>query len=156
MSEQVFEFEQSIGQLEKQRGGYFYIRIDATLVDNWPKGRHTRLRCKLDDRVEYSCGLNHLGDGNYFIIIAKKCLGAIGKVVGDAVTVCLYPDPNPLGVAVPEVLQVLMDQDHVVKEYFEKISDGKKRSLIYSIIKIKNVDLAVAKVYHFIEQSMSG
>jgi len=149
----VFEFEQSLGQLEKRKGGYFFLKIEAQIIEQFEKKRHARLVCEIDDIVKYSCGLNHLGDGNYFIIVATKYLKTLKKELGDVVHFKIYEDPNPLGVAIPEVLQALIAQDEVVKNRFEQYSDGKKRSLIYTIHKVKNIDLQVQKVYKFLEEN---
>ena len=62
----------------------------------------------------------------------------------------IYEDPNPLGVEVPEVLDVLLVQDDQLKAIYDKLTDGKKRSLIYSINKVKNVDLQVEKITTFL------
>jgi len=53
---------------------------------------------------------------------------------------------------VPEILEVLIEQDADAKEKYEKLTDGKKRSLIYSIIKVKNIDLQVEKILNFLNQ----
>lgn len=148
-----FEFEQTIGQLEKRKGGYFFLQIDAKTVDLFEKKRKTRLVCEIDNLVKYSCGLNHLGDGNYFLIVATKYLKKLKKELGDRVYFKIYEDPNPLGVEIPEVLQALIEQDEEVKNAFEKYTDGKKRSLIYTIHKIKNIDLQVKKVYQFMNEN---
>ena len=72
------------------------------------------------------------------------------KVLGDEVSFEIYEDPNPLGVEVPEVLDVLLVQDDQLKAIYDKLTDGKKRSLIYSINKVKNVDLQVEKITTFL------
>ena len=53
-----FQFEQTIGQLEPRKGAYFYLTIDASIVNQFPKKRATRLICAIDNKVSYSCGLN--------------------------------------------------------------------------------------------------
>ena len=50
----------------------------------------------------------------------------------------------------PEVLTVLLDQDQELKDIFDHITDGKKRSLIYTIMKIKDIDKAVEKATLFL------
>ncbi|MEM1135717.1 MAG: DUF1905 domain-containing protein [Bacteroidota bacterium] len=144
------KFEQQIGQLEKRKGGYFYLQIAAEAVAKFEKKRATRLICVIDNEVNYACGLNHLGDGNYYIIVASKYLKKLAKSVGDTVHFEIYEDPNPLGVEVPEVLQVLIDQDDDVKTNYENLTDGKKRSLIYSIANIKNLDIQIQKILAFL------
>jgi predicted DNA-binding ribbon-helix-helix protein len=57
--------EQAIGQLEKIKGGYFYLTIEAAVINQFERKRHTRLVCHLDEKISFQCGLNHLGDGNF-------------------------------------------------------------------------------------------
>ena len=142
--------EQAIGQLEKIKGGYFYLTIEADIINQFERKRHTRLVCHLDEKISYQCGLNHLGDGNYFIIIAGKYLEQLGKKVGSVVNFKIEEDPNPLGVDVPEVLTVLLMQDENLKEIYDQITDGKKRALIFSILKIKNIDRQVKGITDFL------
>ena len=146
-----FKFQEVIGQLEKRKGGYYYFHIDAKMVDQFAKKRSVRLKCVVDDQVTYSCGLNHMGDGHFFIILATKHLKKLGKQLGDQVWLEIYEDPNPLGVEVPEVLMVLLAQDEAAKAIYDRITDGKKRSLIYSINRIKNIDLQVERALAFLE-----
>ncbi|GAB5530475.1 MAG: hypothetical protein Roseis3KO_22520 [Roseivirga sp.] len=150
LSETYIE-EQRIKQLEKRRGGYFYLEIFATIVDQFPNKRKTRFLCTLDGQLTYQCGLNHLGDGNFFIIVSGKNLKSIGKSLGDKVSFELREDPNPLGVEMPEVLEVLLYQDEQLNSKFEKLSMGNKRHVIHSIIKIKDIDLQIAKAAKTIE-----
>ncbi len=147
-----FQFEQHIHQLEKRKGGYYYLKIDASIVNQYEKKRATRLVCTIDEKVSYSCGLNHYGDGNYFIILATKNFKKLGKKAGDLVSFEIYEDPNPLGVEVPEVLQVLLDQDSEAKTTYEAMTDGKKRSLIYTIKPVKDIDKQVQKILTFLEE----
>ncbi|MEM6765053.1 MAG: YdeI/OmpD-associated family protein [Bacteroidota bacterium] len=145
------QFTQPIRQLEKRRGGYFYLVVEAATVDQLPRKKATRLVCILEQTYSFSCGLNHLGDGNFFLIIAKKYLDKLGKELGDPISFEIKEDPNPLGVEIPEALQALLEQDTDAKEIFEKITDGKKRSLIYSINKLKDIDKQIQKSIQFLE-----
>ncbi len=147
-----FTFEQPIGQLEKRKGGYYYLKINADIVDQFDKKRATRLKCVIDNKVSYSCGLNHLGDGNFFIILSTARLKELRKGLGDPVSFEIFEDPEPLGVKVPEVLEVLLEHDTEARETWEKLSDGKKRSLIFSIIKVKDIDLQVQKILQFLNE----
>ncbi|MEM7574494.1 MAG: DUF1905 domain-containing protein [Bacteroidota bacterium] len=145
-----FSFTQAIRQLEARKGGYYYFKLDAEIINQFEKKRATRLICEVEGQVSYSCGLNHYGDGNYFIILATKYLKKMGKELGDEVNFKIYEDPNPLGVAIPEVLAVFLEQDKAAKSIFNRITDGKKRSLIYQIKPIKDVDKQVHKIQTFL------
>jgi len=147
----VFTFQQDIRQLEKRRGGYYYFKVDAEVVEQFEKKRQTRLVCTVDGKLSYSCGLNHFGDGNYFLILATRHLKTLQKELGDTVSFEIREDPNPLGVAVPEVLQVLLGQDDLAQKRWDALTDGKKRSLIYSIQRVKDIDKQVKMSLDFLE-----
>ena len=150
---EVYRETQRVKQLDKRRGGYFYFKIPATLVESFENKRFTRFICTMDGKTEFRCGLNHLGDGNFFIIVSASNLKKIGKALNDKVTFELKEDPNPLGVEMPEVMQVLLDQDEHVKSKFEKLSMGKKRHIIHTIKKIKDIDKQVHKALELIESN---
>ena len=139
----ALRLELSVEQLDKIKGGYFCLRIEADLVNRFPQKRATRLICTLDNTVSYRCGLNHLGDGDFFIILSTKRLKTLNKGVGHKVECCLQEDPSELGVDVPEVLEALLAQDDELRIRYEQLTDGKKRGLIHSIDKLKDIDKQV-------------
>lgn len=147
-----FEREQSIGQLEKQKGGYFFLKIDAEIVNQFEKGRHTRLVCILDEKITLRCGLNHLGDGHFFIIVSGKYMKQLNKKTGSMIHFKIEEDPDQLGVEMPEILDVLLSQDENLKAIFDKMSDGKKRSLIYTILKTKDLDKQIQTSTEFLKK----
>lgn len=150
----LYQSEQAIGQLEKRKGGYYYLRLDAGVVEAFPHQRASRLVCTLDGRLSFSCGLNHLGDGNFFIILAARHLKTLGKTEGDRVSFALAEDPNPLGVAVPEVLEALLAQDEAANERYQQLTDGKKRNLIHTLNKLKDIDKQVHTALGYLNQPM--
>jgi hypothetical protein len=149
-----YESEQIIGQLEKIKGGYYYLKIDADIINTFEKKRHTRMICHLDKKLSFRCGLNHLGDGNFFIIVSVKNLEQLNKTLGSKIHFKIEEDPDQLGVEVPEVLNIVLEQDVVLRKIYEKISDGKKRSLIYSILKTKNIDKQVNEISTFLNKEL--
>ena len=110
-----YKSEQIIGQLEKRKGGYFFLKIDAEIVNQFKNKRQTRFICILEKSLTFQCGLNHLGDGNFFIILSAKNLQTVDKKLGDKIHYELNEDPNPLGVDMPEVLETILEQDEEVK-----------------------------------------
>lgn len=150
----TFKSEQQIKQLEKRKGGYFYLTIDAELVNQFENKRHTRLICTLENKVNFQCGLNHLGDGNFFIILSTKNLKAIDKTLGDLINFEINIDPNPLGVEIPEALLALLEQDETLKAKFECLTLGKQRSIIHSVIKIKDIDKQVQKTIQLLNENL--
>ncbi|MCU0322345.1 MAG: YdeI/OmpD-associated family protein [Chitinophagaceae bacterium] len=148
-----YKSEQIIGQLEKRKGGYFFLKIDAQIVDQFKNKRQTRFLCTLEKSLTFQCGLNHLGDGNFFIILSSKNLQTVDKKLGDKIHYELSEDPNPLGVEIPEVLEVILEQDETVKATFDSLTLGKKRNIIHQINKIKDVDKQIQKAIKLIIDS---
>ena len=68
---------------------------------------------------------------------------------GEKVEIQIEVDPNPLGVEIPAVLDVIFNEFPDAKMAFDDLTDGKKRSLIYSVIKVKNVDKQIEKIMRF-------
>lgn len=146
----MYKSKQIIGQLEKRKGGYFFIKVDAEIVNQYEKKRQTRLICKLDNKLSFQCGLNHLGDGNFFIIISTKNLKTIQRQVGEIIPFELIEDPNPLGINIPQAIEILLEQDIILKEKFSKLTDGKKRSIILQTSKIKDIDKQISKTIELV------
>jgi len=144
---------QIINQLEKRKGGYFYLTISADIVNQYKNKRHTRFLCTLEQNLTFQCGLNHLGDGNFFIILSSSNLNIVQKKLGDSIDFELNEDPNPLGVDIPKILEVIIEQDEHLKGVFESLTLGKKRSIIHQIIKIKDIDKQIQKSIKLIKES---
>lgn len=114
-----YKSEQIIQQLEKRKGGYFFLKIDAEIVNQFKNKRQTRFLCTLEKSLTFQCGLNHFGDGNFFIILSTKNLQKTNKKLGDKINYELNEDPNPLGVEMPEVLNATCFQRCNTLEIFE-------------------------------------
>ena len=145
--------EQTKKQLEKRKGGYYYLRIDADIVNQFSRKRATRMICTVNRNVSYRCGLNHLGDGNFFIILASKYLSQLQTGLGDSVDFKIEEDPDQLGVDIPEVLPVFLEQEPELKDAFDMLTDGKKRSLIYGILKTNDLDKQIHIIRHFLSRA---
>jgi hypothetical protein len=135
-----YKSAQTLGQLEKRKGGYFFLKIEIEIINQFQNKRHTRFLCTLEKSLTFQCGLNHLGDGNFFIILSGKNLETVNKKLGDKIHFELNEDPNPLGVEMPEVLEAVLEQDESIKAIFDSLTLGKKRSVIFALKKIKDID----------------
>ncbi|MFN4365645.1 DUF1905 domain-containing protein [Chryseobacterium hispalense] len=148
--------KQIVEQLEKIKGGYFFLKVNAETVNRLKYKNKTRLICKLDHKVSFQCGLNHYGDGNFFIIISSRNMKLINRKSGDKIYFEITEDPNPLGAEIPETISILLEQDDALKEKFNELTDGKKRSILIQINKIKDLDKQVSKTIALINNPNLG
>lgn len=144
--------QQNLTKLPFNRGGFYHIPLSAEVIKALPDGPKTRIICELDDRLSIRCGLNPLGEGAYFILLAKRYIEQLEKVEGNLISYILKVDPHPLGVDIPEVMHELFDQDPEVKTVFKQLRNPRKRTLIHRINRVKNIDLQVRHILDFIEE----
>ena len=150
---ELYSGTDKIRQLPKRKGGYFYIGLTNEVVQSFPKQKSTRIVCSIDKGLSsFQCGLNHMGDGNFFIIISTKNLKPLQKQVDDQIDFTIFQDPNPLGVDIPESIQALLTQDESLNSQFESLSLGKRRSIIHRVKNIKNIDLQISRTVQLIEE----
>jgi|GEM_PF-5122472 hypothetical protein len=67
-----YQSNQVIGQLEKRKGGYFFLKIEADIINQFQNKRYTRFLCTLEGHLAFQCGLNHLGKS---VILSIKLQG---------------------------------------------------------------------------------
>lgn len=151
MMKELYRFDTVMEMLDPIKGGYRCVFYDAKVVDRFPKGRKTRVILRIDDVLELQCGLQSNGDGRYFSMIGRGRLEGHTYELGQPISVVVYEDPNQLGVELPEVLVELIAQDEIIERVWNKLSDGRKRTLCHTLQRIKDVDKQVRKAMDFLE-----
>ena len=81
----------------------------------------------------------------YFVLINKSLVKKLGLMVNTEVSLSLEKDTSEHGHEVPESFQMLLQQDDDGSHLFEQLTPGKKRSLIYIVGKVKNIDSQLNK-----------
>ena len=61
------------------------MKIEADIINQFQNKRYTRFLCTLEGHLAFQCGLNHLGDGNFFIILSSSNLSSVQKKLGDII-----------------------------------------------------------------------
>jgi len=148
---ELYRFETFLGMLDPAAGGYRCVVFEKSVVDSFPQGRKTRIILNIDDSITLQCGIQPYGDGRYFSMIGRSKLEGHTYEMGQAIAVIVYQDPNTLGISLPEVLETLLEQDDVMKRVWDKLSDGRKRTLCHKLLRINNIDKQVDKSLDFLE-----
>ena len=127
------------------------LSVSTAIIADFPQKHHTRIVLKINGEGHIQCGLNTHIPGMRCMMISKKHMTSLGLMTGEKVFFEIFEDPNPLGVEVPEVLKALLMQDPVVERVWSKLSDGRKRTICHSTMRIKNIDLQVERALEFFE-----
>lgn len=133
--------------------GYHFMVPDEVaflLLD----GNDRRVKCTLFSTETISCALMPK-DGHYFILVNAGLRKKFQLELGDKVEVELEKDDSEFGMPVPEEFQVAMDMDEEGAKFFQQLSPGKKRSLLYIAGKVKGTDSRIKKslaILHHLRQ----
>lgn len=126
--------------------------VPAHVTHTLPHGNKTRLLCTIDRRFTFQCGLNPVGDGNYYIILNSRNLKKMGLLVGQTIHFGICPDPDPLGAPIPEALAELLAQDEATNHAFQQLTPGRKRTIIHSVGRYRNIDKLISTALALIHQ----
>lgn len=129
----------------------YHIKVPGPIAKHFIDLGEKRVVCTLNDSVEMQSGLMPAGEGVYFININKKVRDKLKIAEGSTVNVSLRIDDSKYGLSMPEEFAEVLKQDVEGKAYFEKLTPGKKRNLIYIAGQVKNVDLRIHRSMVMVE-----
>lgn len=138
------KFKTTIGTLSSNVYNV-HIHIPTKVYDKMTKGGNKRVLCTVNDNEYFHAGLMPKGDGDYFIMMNKARMKAFKLSIGDTVDIKLEGDTSKYGMAISKEFEEVLETDPEGLEWFEKLTDGKKRNLIHLVSTVKNVDLRISK-----------
>jgi len=122
----------------------YHFPVPGEIVTKFVEGNDRRVICTVNDSVKFHCALMPHGKISY--ILANKLLRNKLQInYGDEVTIALKKDRSDYGFPMPESFQELLDQDQEGSQIFHSLTKGKQRSLIYLVLKVKNIDSQINK-----------
>lgn len=108
---------------------------------------HSRVKVKavFEDKIlEFHAALQTY-NGQLVMTFGKRYQKELGVFPNDYYQLQLIEDDSKYGVEVPEELQAVLDSDPEALDILESFSDGKIRSLIYSISRYRNSQTKIEK-----------
>ncbi len=109
-----------------------------------------RIICTINKSLTFHCGM--LPKGTYrYIMLSKDKIKLLNLEINDEISVEIEPDTSEYGMNVCEELQEVLFSDPNGNSLFEKLTSGKKRSIIYLISKVKNPELRIEKSFVLVE-----
>jgi uncharacterized protein YdeI (YjbR/CyaY-like superfamily) len=91
------------------------------------------------------------GDGVFFILINKKIRDELNLKEGSKIKVHLEKDESEFGLPFPDEFKEVLDQDKAGKTYFDKLTPGKQRNLLYIVGQVKNPDKRIERSLIIVE-----
>lgn len=138
--------------------GTHSIVIPDTVGDTFSNAGHSRVAVTAyfeEQSLEFH-GKLHMYQGRYLISFGKRYQKELGIFPSDFFEVQLEEDISKYGVEVPVAFQAILDSDPAGAILFEQLTDGKKRSLIYFVKRIKKEQTQVDKTLIIFENLKRG
>ena len=122
-----------------------HIKVPEKIFKKLASDGKKRVICQIDDNEAFHGGFMPDGKGNHYIMLSKPKLKKYKLHLGQKVSVHLEKDTTKYGMKMPEEFEAVLSSDFDGETFFEKLTDGKKRSLIHLVATVKNPDLRISK-----------
>jgi hypothetical protein len=137
-------FKAKIRKFDKGLWSY-HILVPHDIYENLVKDGNKRIVCSINANDAFQEGFMPDGKGRWFIKLNKEKMKFFGLAIGQEVGVQLEKDESKYGMEIPREMVEVLAQDPEGSNFFEKLTPGKKRSLIYLIANVKSTDLKIVK-----------
>lgn len=126
--------------------GFLEARIKRVIVE-----------ASLEDRsMSFPMALRTYKSGITKIYFSKANQKKLQAYMNDYIQIQIFEDKSTYGFEIPEELETVLSTDPIAKKLFENLTIGKRRSLVYSILKIKDSDLRIKKSLRFCKNIKLG
>ncbi|HEV2577436.1 MAG TPA: YdeI/OmpD-associated family protein [Acidobacteriaceae bacterium] len=123
--------------LEKEHGlGWTIARVPFDPAKMWPKMIRHRVRGAVNGAT-FRTSLFADGKG-YYLLVNRETQKQSGVACGDSVEVALEPDMEPRPAELPEVLEVLLDDENGLREWYDALSESMRREIGKWVLGVKS------------------
>lgn len=120
-----------------------HIVVPSAIANIFLEQGTQRVVCTLNNKISYQCAIVPYSNGLRVIVVNKANFKKLNLAFNSEVQVTLEKDESEFGLPMPEELAELLMQDEDGNRYFQALTDGKKRTLLYIIAKPKNSDIRI-------------
>lgn len=114
------------------------------------EAKNKRIICTINSNYKFHCALLSKKTF-YFILLNKEVCKKYNYQINDSVELEIIADKSKYGMEISEEFQEVLFSDPDGETMFEKLTDGKKRSLIYLTSKVKNSQSRIEKSFVILE-----
>lgn len=138
----------------------YHLSIPKDILEPFVKANQTRVKVKTwykDKFIElYAAFKLNKKTGDYNMMFGKRNQTDLGVFQNDYFEMQLFEDTSKYGVEMPEELDAVFLSDYDAFQIFESLTAGKKRSIIYTIIRIKKSQSRIDKAIILCENLKRG
>lgn len=138
-------FQTKVEKFSDTRLWSHHFKIQAAIAESLIEGKDRRVLCSINGEKAFQCAIMHGKEGSYFINLNKEIRGKHSLLDGEVIKVSLEKDKSEFGLPFPEVFREVLDTDPPALEYFNKLTPGKQRNLLYIVNKPKSEEKKIEK-----------
>lgn len=137
------QFSAKLDQFYNDLWGFHFV-VPKEIALSFIQEDDRRVIATFNDEIKNHCALMPK-KGEYFILINKQTREKLKITVGDSVLISLEKDTSEYGMPMPEEMLMVLSQDEDSFRIFEGLTPGKKRTLIFLVSSVKNIDSRIRK-----------
>jgi hypothetical protein len=127
----------------------YHLFIPKNILEPFAKANQSRVKVRAynnDKSIEFYAAIKkNKNSKNYSMMFGKRYQKELGVLQNDYFEMQIFEDTSKYGVDMPEELDAVLLSDYDAYQIFESLTAGKQRSIIYTIIRIKNSQSRIDK-----------
>lgn len=128
-------------------GSYYSLLLPMEIIQPFLDNNLKRVKVKATfegKELNFHGGLQKR-NGNYYMMFGKRYQKELGIFPNDYFQLQFFEDDSKYGVEMPEELDAVLLSDYEAFKIFDSFTDGKKRGVIYAILRYKNSQTRIDK-----------
>lgn len=142
--------------LKKFDSGMHYIMLEEKTVLELTQNKNKRAICKINNELEFHCGIMPKKEGGYFINIGLTICKKLNLSEGSKITASFSIDKTEYQFEMPEELKEVLNTDFEADKIFHSLTEGNQRGLIYLICQVKSSDKKIERALKIVEKLKNG
>ena len=123
----------------------YHVKIPYAIARNFLDDTGQRVIASLNHGEGIHCAIMAAGDDVYFLNMNADIRKKYQLTIGSNIHIALKPDTSKYGMPMPEELEAVLEEDATFNDYFDALTPGKQRNLIYIVNKVKDSDKRIHK-----------
>lgn len=132
-----------------------YVSIPFDVEKTYGTKGQVKVKASFDG-IPYSGVLANMGTGCHVILVRKDIRAAIGKTVGDTVSVAIQPDTEERIVEIPEPLAKALARNKKAADFFESLSYTNRKEYARWISEAKKEETRTKRLEATIGKLLAG
>lgn len=122
-----------------------HVRVPDSVAKHFPDVESRRIVCTLNGSTRFQTAILPYRKGLWVIRVNKTLVRKLKVEFGEEIHVVIHPDESAFGLPLPEEFEELLLQDAEGKKWFDALTPGKQRTLLYIVDSVKSTEKRIAR-----------